>query len=372
MDHIETLLATAGCLVNQDAGAVTPPIHTSTTFDRATDGTYESGFVYSRNANPTRTLFEETLARLEGAEGCAAFSSGMAACNTVISALCPGGHLLLPEDVYHGVRHLAGTTWRQWGLETSVVDYSADWEQALRPNTSLIWMETPSNPLVRITDVQAISARARELGIPTVVDSTWNTPLLLRPLDLGATIVVHSTTKYLAGHSDVLGGAALTRDAEVLEKIRHVQTSGGAVMDPFSAWLTLRGMRSLGPRMNAQCTSAARVAEWLANHREVETVHYPGLATHPLHEVASRQMSRFGGMLSFEVGGGRPAAMAVAGRLKTFRRATSLGGTESLVEHRASIEPEPPTSPEGLLRLSVGLEHIDDLLQDLETALTPF
>jgi cystathionine gamma-synthase len=368
-NNLETLLATAGCEVDDSTGAVTPPVHFSSTYDRAIDGSYPSGYSYARDANPTRALFETTMAQAEGAEDCAAFGSGMAACNALIAAVCAGGHIVLPHDVYHGLREVVESTWKAWGLKATPVDFSEGWLRAVRPDTRLIWMETPSNPLVQITDIAAVVRAAVDLAIPTVVDSTWNTPLITRPLDLGATYVVHSATKYLAGHSDLLGGVVLGGTL-AMKPVRHVQKHGGGVMDPFSAWLTLRGMRSLGARLTAQCKSAQQVAEFLDLHAGVRVVHYPGLPSHPGHAIARKQMRHFGGMLSFEVDGGRLAAMALAGRLKVFRRATSLGGTESLVEHRASIEPEPPSSPEGLLRLSVGLEHIDDLLGDLAQALS--
>ncbi len=367
--NLETLLATAGCVPETPTGAVTPPVHFSSTFERAADGSYPSGYNYARDANPTRALFEATMSRAEGAEDCAAFASGMAACNALITAVCAGGHVVLPHDVYHGLREVVDSTWKAWGLQASSVDYSGDWQSALRPDTRLIWMETPSNPLVQITDIAAVSQAAIDLAIPTVVDSTWNTPLITRPHELGATYVIHSATKYLGGHSDLLGGVVLG-GTMAMKPVRHVQKHGGGVMDPFSAWLVLRGMRSLGARLAVQCRNAEQIAQFLDLHAGVQVVHYPGLPSHPGHAIARKQMRLFGGMLSFEVDGGRPAAMALAGRLNVFRRATSLGGTESLVEHRASIEPEPPTSPEGLLRLSVGLEHIDDLLGDLAQALS--
>lgn len=368
--HPETLLAAAGCGSEDGTGAVTPPVHFSTTFERAVDGNWPGGHIYSRDSNPTRCLFEEALAELEGAARCAAFASGMAAANAAISALCGGGHLIIPHDIYHGVRVLAETVWRSWGLEVSTVDYSGDWLPAVRKDTRLIWVETPSNPRALITDVAAVCGEARKLGIPTLVDSTWNTPLIMRPVELGADYVMHSTTKFLGGHSDVLGGALLAASDSGFETIREVQKIAGAVMDPFSAWLTLRGMRSLAARLERQCRTAERVAAFLDAHPAVTRVYYPGLTDHPGHEIAAREMTRFGAMMSFEVPGLRPAAMSVAGRLKVFQRATSLGGTESLVEHRASIEPEPPVSPEGLLRLSIGLEHEDDLLADLDQALS--
>lgn len=367
--RLETLMATAGCEVETASRDITPPVHFSTTFQREPDGGFPGGYIYAREGNPTRDLFERTLAEAEATDVCAAFASGMAACNALITATCAGGHLLVPHDVYHGLRHLIETTWRDWGLRVTTVDYASEWEGAIQADTRLIWMETPSNPLVQITDISAVSEVARGRGIPTVVDSTWNTPLITQPLSHGATYVIHSVTKYLGGHSDLLGGAVLG-STDAMESVRHVQHHGGAVMDPLSSWMALRGMRSLPARLRMQCDSALAIARFLNEHPGVERVHYPGLESHPGHEIAARQMRSWGGMLSFEVPGGRPAAMALTGRFRRFRRATSLGGTESLVEHRASIEPEPPTSPEGLLRISVGLEHVDDLLDDLAQALS--
>ncbi|NNE71679.1 MAG: PLP-dependent transferase [Rhodothermales bacterium] len=368
-ERLETLLATAGCEADGPSRDVTPPLHLSTTFERGPDGDYPGGYVYSREGNPTRALLERTLAKAEGGEACAAFASGMAACNALITAVCPGGHLLVPHDVYHGLRHVIETTWREWGLRVTAVDYSGDWEEAIQPDTRLVWIETPSNPLVQITDIEAVSVAARARGIPTAVDSTWNTPLITQPLALGATYVIHSATKYLGGHSDLLGGAVVGSGTAV-ESVYHVQKHGGAVMDPFSAWLVLRGMRSLPARLRVQCASAEAIARFLDAHAMVQRVHYPSLESHAGHAVAQRQMQMWGGMLSFEIDGGRSAALALTGKFRHFRRATSLGGTESLVEHRASVEPEPPTSPEGLLRISVGLEHVDDLLEDLGQALS--
>jgi cystathionine gamma-synthase len=368
--HLQTRLAVAGCRPDPVTGAITPPIHPATTYQRAADGSFPTGFHYTRDRNPTRSLLEEELADIEGAEECAAFSSGLAAASAVISATCAGGHLLLPDDVYHGVREQATTVWKPWGLQVSSADFSGDWESRVRPDTRVIWLETPSNPLARITDIQSVCSVARQMGILTVVDSTWTTPVLQRPLELGADFVLHSTTKYLGGHSDVLGGAILGRSADdTFQAIRAVQRLGGAVLDPFSCWLILRGMRSLTARIDVQCRTAGLLANFLHEHGRVRVVHYPGLPSHPGHEIARKQMSEFGAMLSFEIPGRRADALRLAARLSVFRRATSLGGTESLVEHRASIEPQPPASPEGLLRLSVGLEHPDDLLGDLERAL---
>jgi cystathionine gamma-synthase len=376
LTHLETRLAQAGCAPDPSTGAATPPIHLATTYEREADGSYPRGYVYSRAANPTRDRLEAALAALEtDAPGatCVAFASGMAATDAVLRALRPGDHVVVPEDVYYGVRVLLRDVFAPWGLQWSAVDLSdlGALEAALQPNTWLVWAETPSNPLLRITDLAAVAERAHAAGALLAVDGTWTTPLLQRPLDLGADIVVHSLTKYLAGHSDVLGGAVVVKDggSDFAGRIRSLQQSAGPVLDPFSAWLTLRGMRSLGARLRMQQETAGALAEWLAGHPAVARVNYPGLASHAGHAVAARQMSGFGAMLSFEVRGGEAEALAVAARCRVFTRATSLGGTESLIEHRASVESPPSTAPPGLLRVSVGLEHLGDLRGDLAQAL---
>ena len=279
---------------------------------------------------------------------------------------------MLPDDVYHGVVLLAQNMFAKWGLSYSRVRMSdlAHIEQKINNNTKLIWLETPSNPMLQIVDIEAVSALAARKNICIAVDSTWTTPLLQKPLSLGADIVLHSVTKYLAGHSDVLGGVVINGPQSPLSiKIRDIQKSCGAVMDPFSAWLTMRGMRSLSARIKTQCNNAKEVAQFLANHPQVSKVHYPGLEEHPGFEVAKKQMTDPGAMLSFQVKGNDKKAFAVAAKTNIFQRATSLGGTESLIEHRASIEPESSTTPKNLLRLSIGLEYIDDLLGDLRLAL---
>ena len=374
MLHLETRLAQAGCAPDPATGAIVPPIHLATTYERAADGSFPHGHVYTRTSNPTRDRFEAALADLEGGAACVAFASGMAAAHVLLQALRPGDHVVLPDDVYYGVRQLARTVMADGGLQFSTVDLSDldALEAALRPETRLVWAETPSNPLLKITDLAAVAARARAAGAALVVDGTWTTPLLQRPLDadIAADVVLHSVTKYLGGHSDVLGGALVFREAGALyERVRHLQGLGGAVMDPFSAWLALRGMRSLGARLRLQCATARHLARVLDGHPRITTVHFPGLPAHPGHAVARQQMRDFGGMLSVEVDGGAEAAMAVAARVQVWTRATSLGGTESLIEHRASIEAPPSPTPPGLLRLSVGLEHAGDLVADLEQAL---
>ncbi len=372
MPHLETLLAGAGCSPDASTGAVVSPLHLSTTFEREADGTYPHGYLYSRMDNPNRRQFEETLARLEGGAACAAFSSGMAAAHAILSVLHPGDHAVFPDDVYYGVRRLATDYFAPRGVASSFVDMTRPdlLKESLRPRTRLVWAETPSNPMLKITDLRRTADAAHESGALLVVDSTWAPAVIQRPLDLGADLVHHSVTKYLAGHSDVLGGAIVAREESgFFEQIRAIQTTAGAVMDPFSAWLALRGMRTLAARLRVQCENADRLARFLADHPRVEQVHYPGLESHPGHDTAARQMNRFGAMLSARIHGGREGAMAAAARVGVFTRATSLGGTESLIEHRASTEGPDTRTPQNLLRFSVGLEHVDDLLADLSQAL---
>ena len=370
--RFETLAVHAGHRPDPATGAVMPPIHLSTTFERAADGTFPGGYVYSRDANPNRRALEESLAALEGGAAAAAFASGMAATTAVFQALAPGEHVIVPDDSYYITRKLLQEVFARWRLEHSAVDLTdlAAVERALRPTTRLIWVETPSNPLIRITDIAGVVALARRAGARVACDNTWATPMLTRPLELGADLVMHSTTKYLGGHSDVLSGALVARaDDELFQRIRTVQIAGGSVAAPFDCWLLLRGIRSLPYRMRAHCEHATAVAQFLALHPGVARVHYPGLASHPGHAIAARQMKAFGGMLSFEVRGARSEALRVAGRLELVTRATSLGGPESLIEHRASVEGAHTRAPEGLLRMSVGLEHPDDVIADLARAL---
>ena len=370
--RIDTLLAQAGCNIDPTTGALVEPPYLTTTFEREPDGSYPRGYTYTRSENPTRHRFEETLARIEEGYEAAAFASGTAATAAVFQALQPGDHVILADDAYYGTRRALGTVFREWGLSYDEVDMTApeNVEAAARPETRLVWAESPSNPRLKITDLEAVAGAAHALGAFLLVDNTFATPVLQRPLSLGADLVLHSVTKYLSGHTDVMGGAVVAREeSHFFEKIRHVQTACGAIFDPFSAWLALRGMRTLAARIRMQCATARQVAAYLNNHPRVERTHYPGLLDHPGHRIAQHQMADFGGMLSFEVTGGREAAMEVAARVHVFRRATSLGGTESLIEHRASVEPPPSPAPEGLLRLSIGLEHVDDLVSDLSEAL---
>jgi cystathionine gamma-synthase len=279
--------------------------------------------------------------------------------------------VLAHVDAYYGTSRLLREIFLRWGLQADFIDMSdlRAVKRALRPETKLAWMETPSNPLLKIVDLAAVAEIVRDAGVPCVCDNTW-APVLQRPFDLGADLILHSTTKYFGGHCDVLGGIVVAKDDnEFFQRIRTIQYEGGAVPSPFDCWLILRGMRTLPWRMRAHSENAMKVADFLAQHRKVGRVHYPGLRSHPGHEIAAKQMSTFGGMLSFEAKDGRDAAMAVAAKTKIFIRATSLGGVESLIEHRASIEGTGTTSPEGLLRLSIGLENADDLIEDLDQAL---
>jgi cystathionine gamma-synthase len=372
---IETRAVHAGRHIDPATGAVTPPIHLSTTFERSPEGDYPHGYSYSREDNPNRHALEECLASLEGGNHAICFSSGLAVATALVQSLQPGDHIIAPDDVYWGLRRVIGEVFGLWGIETSYVDMTNidDFHGALRPTTRLVWVETPSNPLMKVTDLTSIAALARLSGpnILTVCDSTFATPVLQQPLDCGIDMVAHSTTKYIGGHSDVIGGALIARHENYLfERARKSQRCGGSVPSPFDCWLTLRGIDTLPWRVRAQSGNAMRVARFLDEHRAVETVHYPGLPGHPGHQVAARQMSMFGGMLSFQVKGSREAALGVAAQCKLFIRATSLGGAHSLIEHRASIEGPATRTPWNLLRLSIGLEHADDLIADLDQALS--
>lgn len=370
--RLETRAVHAGTGVDPATGAVTAPIQLSVTFERDPDGGYPRGFLYARNGNPNREALERCLADLEGGEEAAAFASGTAAVMGVVQALAPGDHLIAPTDVYQGTARLLRELAIPWGLDVSFVDMRDPHavSRGLRPRTRLVWVETPSNPLLAIADIAAIARIAHDAGAFCACDNTFATPVLQTPLALGADLVVHSTTKYLSGHSDVTGGVVVTlRGGEMFDRVRRAQIYGGAVPSPFDCWLIRRSIRTLPYRVRAHAENALAVATFLARHPRVERVHYPGLADHPGHAVARRQMTMFGGMLSFQVPGGRAEALAVAGRVRIITRATSLGGVESLIEHRASIEAPGTTTPENLLRLSVGLEHPDDLVDDLAQAL---
>ena len=370
--RIETLAVHSGRSVDASTGAVTPPVHMSTTFQRSVDGTYPQGYVYSRSDNPTRGLLEDCVTQLEGGQAAAAFSSGMAAIMTVFQALSPGDGVIAPLDIYHGTSRLLREVMSRWDLRTTFVDMT-DMDalrRKMNDSVKLVFIETPSNPLLKITDIAAVAELARQHGAYSMCDNTWATPVLQRPLDLGVDLVVHSSTKYLGGHGDVTGGVVVCSDKEGLfTRIRQVQQDGGAVPSPFDCWLLLRSIRTLAYRVRAHTENATKIAAFLDSHPGVMEVFYPGLSAHPGHDVARRQMNLFGGMLSFRVQGGREAAFAVAAKTALFTRATSLGSYESLIEHRASIEGPESAIPDDLLRVSVGLENPEDLIADLGQAL---
>lgn len=371
---LETLAVHAGRGVEPATGAVTPSITLATTFERAEDGTFPHGNIYTRSGNPNRAALESAYAALEGGAAALAFGSGMAATAAVFQALQSGDHVILPDDLYHGTRFFVRDVMARWGLAADFVDMRdvRNVENTLRPTTRLIWVETPTNPQLRIADIAAVVKVAHAAGALVAVDNTWATPVWQKPLALGADFVMHSTTKYFGGHSDVLGGALITRDSEespFVARLREIQKLGGAVPAPFDCWLLLRSLPTLPLRVRAQTETAGKIARFLASHPAVSVVHYPGLESHDGHAVAVRQMAGFGAMLSFELAGGESAAMGAAARVKLFTRATSLGGVESLIEHRASVEGEGTKTPHNLLRMSVGLEHADDLIDDLAQAL---
>ncbi len=370
--HIETLAVHAGHSVDPATGAVTAPIHLSSTFERARDGGYVAGHVYSRTSNPNRDALETCLAALEEGATAIAYASGSAATMAVFQALAPGDHVLAPHDAYYGTLRQLREIFAPWGLEADIVDMTDldAVQRALRHSTRVLWVETPSNPLVRVVDIARLAELAHSVGARCVVDNTWATPVLQRPLTHGADLVMHSTTKYLGGHSDLVGGALVSRvDDSFAERLRGLQKLGGAVPSPFDCWLLLRGIRTLPWRMRAHCAGAMTVASWLATQPKVEAVHYPGLTSHAGRDIAVRQMSDFGGMLSVQIRGDAESALAFTRRLELFTRATSLGGAESLIEHRASVEGAATIAPQNLLRISIGLEHPDDLIEDMERAL---
>ncbi len=369
--RFETLAVHAG-RVPDETGGVAPPIHLATTFERDETGTPLGGHTYIRESHPMHDLLEAALAPLDGGLAALSFSSGMAAGVAVLQSLQPGGRVVLPEDVYYGYRVAAKEFLPAWGLAADFCDMTdlAALKRTLAAGASLLWLETPSNPLLSITDLSAASALGRAAGAVVLVDSTFATPALQRPIEQGADVVLHATTKYFGGHSDVQGGALVFRKKDSLfEKVRHVRHILGAVAAPFNSWLVLRGLRSLACRMARHSANGLAVAEALASHPAVTAVHYPGLQSHPGHAVAARQMSSFGGMLSFRVRGGAEAAIRSVARAKLFTRATSLGGVESLIEHRATTEGPGGTAPPDLVRISVGLEHPEDLEADLRQAL---
>lgn len=376
-DNFETLAIHAGNTADPLTGAVVPPIYQVSTYKQDGVGGLRGGYEYSRSANPTRSALEENLAALEGGRRGLAFASGLAAEDCLLrTLLSPGDHVVIPDDAYGGTFRLFAKVISRWGVDFSVADTSDPQavRAALTDRTKAIWVETPSNPLLGISDITALAEVARSAGVRLVVDNTFASPYLQQPLALGADVVVHSTTKYMGGHSDVVGGALVTSDEALGEELTYHQNAMGAVAGPFDAWLVLRGIKTLAVRMDRHSENATRVADMLTRHPKVTRVLYPGLPGHPGHETAAKQMRAFGGMVSFQVAGGEEAAVAVCDRARLFTLGESLGGVESLLEHpgrmtHASAAGSPLEVPADLVRLSVGIESADDLIADLREAL---
>ncbi len=375
--NFETRAIHAGQEPDALTGAVVPPIHQVSTYKQDGVGGLRGGYEYSRSANPTRSALEANLAALEGARRGLAFASGLAAEDCLLrTLLVPGDHVVIPNDAYGGTFRLFAKVVERWGVRWSVADTSdpAAVRERLRPETKAVWVETPSNPLLGITDIAAVADVAAGAGARLVVDNTFASPYLQQPLELGADVVVHSTTKYMGGHSDVVGGALMTNDEDLGDALAYHQNAMGAVAGPFDSWLVMRGVKTLAVRMDRHCANAARIVEMLVSHPKVGRVYYPGLDTHPGHEVAAKQMRDFGGMVSFRLAGGEEEAVALCGRFRLFTLGESLGGVESLVEHpgrmtHASVAGSELEVPGDLVRLSVGIESVDDLLADLSQAL---
>ncbi|MCI2421591.1 cystathionine gamma-synthase [Saccharopolyspora sp. K220] len=376
-DGFATRAIHAGQEADPTTGSVIVPIHATSTYAQDGVGGLRAGYEYSRTGNPTRTALEECLAELEGGRHARAFASGMAATDAVLRAtLRPGDHLVIPDDAYGGTFRLVDKVLSGWGIEYTPAQVSNvdSVRAAIRPNTKVIWVETPTNPLLNVGDIAALAQVSRDAGTKLVVDNTFASPYLQQPLELGANVVVHSTTKYLGGHSDVVGGVVITSDDELAEQVAFLQNGAGAVPSPFDAWLTLRGIKTLAVRMERHSANAERIAAALVGHPKVAKVYYPGLPQHPGHEVAAKQMRHFGGMISFAHADGEEAAIAVCARTRLFTLAESLGGVESLIEHpgrmtHASTAGSMLQVPANLVRLSVGIEDADDLVEDIRTAL---
>ena len=367
----ETIAIHSGNINHAATGDVTAPISLSTTFLRNEEGGYSGGHMYSRVSNPNRSALEAALTALEhGADACA-FSSGNTAGMTIFQALSPGSHIIAPDDMYWGFKKQLQSIFADT-LQFDFVDLTepTNIEAYIKSNTVMIWIETPSNPLLKVTDIEAVASITKKHNLILACDSTFASPCLQNPIDLGADIVMHSTTKYIGGHSDVLGGALITATKnEFWDKIKNIQQIGGAVSAPFDCYLLLRSIKTLPYRMRGHSTNGLALAQHLDKHPQVEAVYYPGLPSHPQHEIAKKQMSAFGGMLSILVKGDAEAARKVVNKVKVFSQATSLGGVESLIEHRFSVEGPDTKTPANLIRISVGLEHIDDLIDDINQAL---
>jgi len=370
---LETLAIHAGRAPDPATGAVREPIHLSTTFERDADGSFPRGYEYTRSGNPNRATLERAVAALEGGCEAVAFASGSAATLAVFTLAASGGRIVCSEDCYHGTAKQLREILPRWGGSATFVDTTdlGAVQRALEPGATLLWVETPSNPLLRVSDIGALAGLAHQRGALLGCDNTFASPVLQQPFALGADLVMHSTTKYLGGHSDVLGGVVVVREAAAeLAALRQFQGAGGGVPSPFDCWLLLRSLATLPLRVRQQSANALAVARFLASNLRVERVHYPGLDHHPGHALATRQMhDGFGAVVSFQVPGGASEALAVVARARLFTRATSLGGVESLIEHRASVEGPLSTTPPSLIRLSIGLESADDLLADLDQAL---
>ncbi len=375
---IETIAIHAGCEPEGRTGAVNPPIFQTSTYAQTGPGEH-TGFEYSRTRNPTRDALEANLAALEGGKYGRCFGSGSAAADAILHTLDAGDHIVSADDVYGGTFRLFDKVYKRHGFEFSFVP-AADvdaYAAAIQPNTKLIWLETPTNPLLSVVDIARVCEAAKKKGVAVVVDNTFATPYLQRPLEMGADIVVHSVTKYLGGHSDVVGGAVITSNDEWHDRVAFVQNAVGAVPAPMDCFLTLRGTKTLAVRMDRHCDNAMALAEHLSGHSKIEKVLYPGLSSHPQHDVAQRQMKKAGGMISFEIKGGLEASRRLLTGMKVFTLAESLGGVESLIEHpaimtHASIPREIREARglnDGLVRISVGIEHLDDLRGDLDEAL---
>jgi cystathionine gamma-synthase len=378
MSHgFDTLAVHAGQDPDPRTGSVIPPIYQTSTYAQDAVGAPRLGYEYSRSGNPTRDALQETLAAIEGGRHGLAFASGLAAEDAILRALLkPGDHVVIPGDAYGGTYRLFARVHQNWGVQfTPAKGHEIEAiHNAAQTNTTMVWVETPTNPLLNITDLAGAAQAARDLGALLVVDNTFASPYLQQPLALGADIVVHSTTKYLGGHSDVIGGALVVNDDELAERLKFHQNAMGAVNGPFDAWLTARGIKTLGVRMDRHCDNAERIADYLVHHKKVKQVYYPGLSDHPGHETAAKQMRRFGGMVSFRAESPEKAE-EVCNRTELFILAESLGGVESLIEHpgrmtHASVAGSPLEVTADLVRLSVGIETIEDLLADLDRALS--
>lgn len=370
--HFETKAIHSGTDIANPNSDVVPPIHRSTVFEHSKKGHQEGDLNYTRAENPNRLRLEYLLADLEGGTEAAAFSSGVAAATAVFQSLQPGDHVLIPKDVYAGNRKLIEDVMIPWGLDVdfiSMSDLSAV-EEAITNQTTLVWIETPSNPMFNITDVRAVSDLAHEHSATVCVDNTWPTPVNQLPLQLGADLVMHSTTKYFGGHSDILGGAVISKESDgMMESIRNLQLTMGAVPSPQDCWMLSRSTRSLSYRMRAHNKNAGHLAQFLDGHSRVKKTLYPGLESFKGHKIAKKQMSGFGGMISFFINGGKKEALQIVAGAQIISRASSLGGVESTWEHRRSSEGKGSRTPQNLIRISVGLEHHEDLINDLKLAL---